>query len=57
MREPPTPPVDDPRAVIGALVALALDDLEDGNLGLEDALHALATAAWTAGRESAADLP
>lgn len=57
MLEPPTPPVDDPCVVIDALVALALDDLDDGNLGLESALHALATAAWTAGRVSAADLP
>lgn len=57
MLEPPVPPGDEPCVVIEVLVALALDDLDDGNLDLEAALRALATAAWAAGRASAADLP
>lgn len=50
------PPTSDPtggdeaRAVIDALVAVALDDLDEGNLSVEAALHAIATEAWKAGR-------
>lgn len=43
--------------MIDALVALALDDLDEGNLDLEAALRALAIAAWTAGRASAGETP
>lgn len=57
MLEPPTPAAEEPCVVIDALVALALDDLDEGNLDLEAALRALATAAWTAGRASVADPP
>ena len=43
----------EPGAVVDALVAVALDDLDEGRLTVEAALHAVAVAAWRAGRAEA----
>ena len=51
MTQPPPPfDLDQQTVVIDALVAQALDDLEQGHLGLEAALRGVAAAAWTVGR-------
>ena len=49
---PPSDPAggDEARAVIDALVTVALDDLDEGHLDIETALRAIAMATWTAGR-------
>lgn len=53
LTQPPPPfDLDQPTVVINALVAQALDDLEQGHLGLEAALRGVAGAAWTVGRSA-----
>ncbi|MDN5915822.1 MAG: hypothetical protein L0I76_12040 [Pseudonocardia sp.] len=44
---------DEPGVLIDALVAVALDDLDEDHLTVETALRAIATAAWKAGRSAA----
>ena len=54
MTQPPPPSDgDQPTVVIDALVAQALDDLEQGLLDLEAALRGVAGAVWTVGRSAA----
>lgn len=52
------PAVGDDRAVVlDALVAQALDDLEEGHLDIEGALRVVALAAWWAGRACPTEEP
>jgi len=45
----PPPEGGGPAALLNALVAQVLDDLEENRMDLETALHMLARAAWEAG--------
>jgi hypothetical protein len=47
---PPPPGPDEPVALINALVSQALDDIDEGRIGVEIALRTIALIAWSDGR-------